>query len=328
MAQGVDQHPHIDELARPKLEIGIGKLGLELHRAGGLIDLIVDHQHLAAVERVLAVGRQCVDRQRAFGHALREIRQVLLRQAEEDRDRPELREDDDAGGVRRPHEIAFVDQADAGATGNRRDHVGVGQDGAGVVDLRLVELGLRLELTDQRLLGVELLLVGGVGRHQPGVALEIEPGIGELRLVLGLFRDRLVVLRLVGHRIDLGEDVSLGDVLPFLEGYVDDLAVDLRADGHGVERLRGPHAVEIDRHVGHARGAGEHGNGIGGGGAAAAAALRRRQRRLPLRHVVDGNDAGDDEAGNQENGDSPLEGHCISFASAPAAGGNQLPPSA
>ena len=70
LAQRVDQHPHIDELAGPELEIGIGKFGLELHRAGGLIDLIVDHQHLAAVERRLAVGAERVDRQRAFGEAL------------------------------------------------------------------------------------------------------------------------------------------------------------------------------------------------------------------------------------------------------------------
>ena len=87
----------------------------------------------------------------------------------------------------------------------------------------------RFELADQRLLGVELLLVDGVGCGEPGVALEIEPGIGERRLVLRLFGDRLIVLRLVGRRIDLGEDESLGDLLPFGERDVDELAVDLRA---------------------------------------------------------------------------------------------------
>ena len=47
-AQRVDQHPHIDELAGPELQIGVGKLTLDLHRAGGLIDLVVDHHNLAA----------------------------------------------------------------------------------------------------------------------------------------------------------------------------------------------------------------------------------------------------------------------------------------
>ena len=96
--------------------------------------------------------------------------------------------------------IALVDQADAGAAGDRRDDRGVAEDGARVVDRGLVELDLRLELRDQRLLGVDLLLVDGVGRRQARVALEIEPGIGELRLVLRLLGDRLIVLRLVGRR--------------------------------------------------------------------------------------------------------------------------------
>ena len=332
-AQRVDQHPHIDELAGPELQIGVGKLTLDLHRAGGLIDLVVDHHHLAGVERALAVGRQGLDRQLAFGHAPGEIGQVLLRQAEEDRDRPQLRQDHDAGGVRTAYEVAFVHETDAGAAGDRRDHVGVAQDGARVVDRGLVELDLRLELADRRPLGVELLLVDGVGRRQSRIAIEIEPGVGELRLVLRFLRLRLVVLRLVGRRIDLGEDESLGDVLSLRERDVDDLAVDLRANGHGVERFRGADAVEIDRHVGCTRGDGEDGHGIGRGRAAAATAFRRRLRLLPLRHVIHGDDAGDDEAGNQQHRESALEHHRITFAlaptpPAPTPGGIQLPPSA
>ena len=51
-----------------------------------------------------------------------------------------------------------------------------------------------------------------VGR-EPGVALEIELGIGELRLVLRFLRNRLIVLRLVGRGIDLGQHESLRDLL-------------------------------------------------------------------------------------------------------------------
>ena len=67
------------------------------------------------------------------------------------------------GGVGGMHDIAFVDQADAGASGDRRDDVGVGQDGARIVDRGLVEFDQRFELGDQRALGVELLLVDRVG---------------------------------------------------------------------------------------------------------------------------------------------------------------------
>jgi hypothetical protein len=47
-----------------------------------------------------------------------------------------------------------------------------------------------------------------------------------------------------------------------------------------------------------------------------------------LRHVIHGDDAGDDQAGNQQHRDSPLEHHRITFTFAPTPGGSQLPPSA
>src|SRR5712675_2011064 len=46
---GFDLEPHIDELARPKLEIGIGKFGFELERPGGRIDLVDNAGQLAAI---------------------------------------------------------------------------------------------------------------------------------------------------------------------------------------------------------------------------------------------------------------------------------------
>ncbi len=47
LPQRVDQQLDVHELAGPKLQPGIGKLTLDLHRAGRRVDLIVDHHHLA-----------------------------------------------------------------------------------------------------------------------------------------------------------------------------------------------------------------------------------------------------------------------------------------
>ena len=163
LPQRIDQHANVDELPWPKLKIVVGKLGSELHCAGGLVDLIVDDRHLAFIEGTLAVRCQGIERQLAFGHPLGELRQVLLRQAEKDRDGPKLRQNDDPGGLRPADEIARIDETDAGAASNRRDDIGVGQDGARVIHRRLIQLDLRFQLRDQRPLRVELLLVDGVG---------------------------------------------------------------------------------------------------------------------------------------------------------------------
>ena len=78
---------------------------------------------------------------------------------------------------------------------------------------------------------------------------QIEALVGELRLVLRLLGDGLIVLRLVDHRIDLAEHVALLDVLSFDEIDRDQLAVDLGAHRHVVQRAHRADAVEIDRHV-------------------------------------------------------------------------------
>ena len=176
---------------------------------------------------------------------------------------------------------------------------------------------------------VQLLLVDSISCREAGVAFQIKLGISELGFVLRFLGDGLIECRLVSGGINLGEDVSLGHVLAFREQDLHDLAVDLRANRHGVERFRSADPVEIDRHISRTRGDGEHGNGIGRGRNTAAAALRySRQRRLPVRHVVDADHNRDDDAGNQEDRDSPFERHCITFVPAATPGGSQAPPSA
>ena len=66
----VDEQPCVDELARPQLARLVGKIGLELDRAGGLQDLVVDEAEHALIEQrriVLIVGE---DRERRLGRLL------------------------------------------------------------------------------------------------------------------------------------------------------------------------------------------------------------------------------------------------------------------
>jgi hypothetical protein len=162
LTQNVDQDSHIDELAGPELQLLVRESGLEFDGPGGLIDLVVHHLHFAVVDRV-ALRPQRVNRQHALGEPPGKFRHVLLRQVEKHRDRLDLRDDDDAGGVRGVHDIALVHHSDAGASGERRDDIGVGEDGPCIVDRTLIEIDLRFELGDERPLGIELLLVDGVG---------------------------------------------------------------------------------------------------------------------------------------------------------------------
>src|SRR6185437_15827471 len=253
----------------------------ELDRAGRGVDLIVDHGELAALDDAVVVGAQRVDRERArswrsFGKGRVDAVEVLLRQVEGHGDRLELRDHDDGLRGSGAHDVAFVDLAHAGATVERRDDGGVIEHRLHVIDRGLVGLYERGVLRHYGGLRVRLLLVDGVGEGQPLVALEVELGIGERRLVLRLLGLRLIELRLVNGGIDARQHVALLDVLAFLEIDAENFAVDLRADGHGVERLHRADGVEIDRNVGAANRRGQHRYRAFGGKAAGTAGRNGR----------------------------------------------------
>ncbi len=178
-----------------------------------------------------------------------DLGELLLGQGEDHRDRPDLGDDHDPRGIGRMDDIAGIDQPQPGAAGDRRDDAGIGKHRLGVFNGALVGLHLRHELGDQRLLGVVLLAGRRIGRGQLCIAFEIDAGIAEPGLVHRLLGDRLVELGAVDGGIDVGQDEILLDVLAFLEIHAHQLAVDLGADGHGVERAAGADAVEIDRDV-------------------------------------------------------------------------------
>ena len=148
-------------------------------------------------------------------------------------------------------DVAVIDLADAGAAVDRRGDRGVGEH-----RLRALSIAAWSACTCAAYCATIARWVSacwrliGVGRGELLVALEIDPGVGQQRLVLRLLGDGLVELRLVGGRVDARQHVALLDVLAFLEVDAEQLAVDLRAHGDGVERLGGADRVEIDRHVG------------------------------------------------------------------------------
>jgi hypothetical protein len=79
------------------------------------------------------------------------------------------------------------------------------------------------------------------------IARQIELLVGKQGFILRLLRHRLIVLCLIDHRIDLAEHVALLDVLALDEIHRDQLAVDLRAHEHIVQRADRADCVEIDR---------------------------------------------------------------------------------
>src|SRR5207302_9559005 len=85
----IEEQPRVDELARPQPMHLVGKIRLELDRAGGLQDLVVDEAERALIQLdriVLAVGENS-ERLLGLLLLLLDLRQNRLRQREYQRDR-------------------------------------------------------------------------------------------------------------------------------------------------------------------------------------------------------------------------------------------------
>ncbi len=101
-----------------------------------------------------------------------------------------------------------------GAAGERRDDLGIAEGGLGVIRSRPGRpRPSAFLLRDHGALGVELLFGAGVGRRQLLRRIRSSQHVAELRLVLRLLGDGLIVLRLVDRGIDLAEHIALLDVL-------------------------------------------------------------------------------------------------------------------
>src|SRR5512139_2791235 len=230
LLEGVDQQPDIDELPGPELQLGVGKFRLELHGAGRLIDLIVNDPEHAMIDHGIVVGSLRVDIERSFVEGRVHLRKVLLRKIEQHRYRLQLRDHDyRRAGVGRAYIIAFIDHTDAGAAVDRRGDGRVAEHRRGVVDRRLIGLHQRGVLRHQCALRIGLLFVDRGGGGESFVAVKINLRVRELRFVLRLLGHRLSELRLIDDGVDLGQQVTLLDVVAFLEVDAEKFAVDLRA---------------------------------------------------------------------------------------------------
>ena len=117
------------------------------------------------------------------------------------------------------------------------------------LDLALVVLDRALELVNQRVLGVQLLPRHRVRLDEHLEPLEIDPGVVEQRLIALQLAFELGQLRLEWARIDLGQQVSAADDLPFLEMDAEQLAVHPGSHRDGIEWRDRPEPVEVDPDV-------------------------------------------------------------------------------
>ena len=212
----LDRHPHVDELVGEERAVGIGELGLELDGARRRVDLVVRGQQPAAAELFLLGPVVGVDRDAIAGaQPLHHARQRILGNRKHDADRLQLRDHDDAVGVRRAHDVAGIHQAQADAAADRGDHAGMRELQLRVVDPALVGLHRRLVLAHQRFLRVDLLPGNRILGEQRAIAFEIGPRVLEQRLVARQLPGGERQLHLERPGVDLGEEIPRLDHLAF-----------------------------------------------------------------------------------------------------------------
>ena len=248
--QRVDQQAGRHREARPQHIVLVLEDRLHADGAARLVDLVVDAGEPPLRQRPQPVRAQRLHRNRgSLLERLVDQRHVLFRRREHHGDRLQLHDRHDAVLIGVVHDVARIDQAEPGSSRQRRLDDRVAELGLGIVDRRLIALDLGGQLIDHRLLRVDLLLGGVILLGQAERAVEVEPRVLQVGLVLRLLGQRLVERRLIGPRIDFDEGIALLHHPALLEQDLDDLAVDAAAHGNGAERLHRPETVQIDGEV-------------------------------------------------------------------------------
>ncbi|MNT13948.1 hypothetical protein D3C72_1489330 [compost metagenome] len=180
------------------------------------------------------------------------------------------------GGVVSLNHIAGVDQAQADASGDGRGDPRIVELQVGVVHLAAAGLHLPLVLLHQGFLGIQQLAGDGVPAPELAVALQVEPGMHQQRLVPGQLAAGLGQHHLERPRVDFRQQLAGLDLLPLGKMQAQQLAIDARAHQHAVDRHHAAKGVEGqgqragvglcrgDRHSRFRRLPGRRGHGLGG----------------------------------------------------------------
>src|SRR5712675_1869960 len=181
----LDEQPRVDKLARPEPVRLVVKIRLELDRTGGLEDLVVDQAEHALIQldRIVLVVGENRERRLDFLLLLLDLWQARLGQREDQRNRMELRDDDETVGIRRADDVPDVDLTNAGYAIDRRRQARVAELHLRGVNQRLIGLDSRQQFAHLSLLGFKQLRGGPALVPQSGVAREIGLGILELSLI-------------------------------------------------------------------------------------------------------------------------------------------------
>src|ERR1700730_295186 len=276
----------------------VGKIRLELNRAGGLQDLIVDETEHAFIQLdrvVLAVGENR-ERRLDLLLLLLNLRQIRLRERENQRNRLDLSSDDEPIRVRGVNDIAYVDLTNADHSIDRRRQPGVAELHLRGFDERLVRFYGALQLRYLRVLSLYQLRRRPAFISEVGVTSKISLGVHELGLIAIARGGDLIDLCLVGPRIDLCEQIAGMHGLPFGEVDAHDLSLDLAAYDYRVVGDDGADAGQIDRHVVRSDGSGHHRD------RRRCCSSTRRRRPFEREFMRDGETTADRQDGDQQSG--------------------------
>src|SRR5438105_4473730 len=223
--------------ARPERAILIWESAFNTQRAGGLSNLVVEDCDRAFSQLLVVIAVHREDADRTGLQCRLDGGELTFGQGEDDGNRLELGDDDEAGRIGRMHDVALIDQSNAGPAGQWGGNRRVVELGFRAVDSRLIAADLRLELGYRSTLRVDLLFWGETARRQIAKSLQVEFCVGEIGFVLHLCCCRLIIRGLKGPRIDLRQEIARLDVLTFGESDLCQLAIDPRLDGDRVECL-------------------------------------------------------------------------------------------
>jgi len=146
-------------------------------------------------------------------------------------------------------DVAHVDLSDAGDAIDRRGQPRVAELDVGSFDQRLVRFDRALQLRNLCRLSLDQLRRCPAFLTELAVTIKIGLGILELSRVTIARGGHLVELRLIGSRVDLRKQVAGVDGLPFAEGNLGDLPLDLAAHDDGVVGDHGADAAQINRYI-------------------------------------------------------------------------------